>query len=696
MEKTLPFAVLVSAFVAFGAPAQELATAPTPTPGAEESPFGGRSRFRFSADLVDHTASPCDDFYQFACGGWLKANPVPPEYSVWGRFTELTEKNHEDLAKILQRAALARDTKDERVRKLGDYWVSCLDEAGAERLGLTPVEPALVRIALLKSAKDVVLEALRLRRSGVPALFTFSSTPDARDARVVIGEADQGGLALPDRDYYSRDDERSRKLRERYLEHVTRIFKLAGDGDERAAEEARAVLRIETAIARGSQTRVERRDPGKLYNPMKKGELEKLAPGVPWQEYLAAVGLKPVESINVASPGYFEALDTLLKTAPLKDWKSYLRWTVLHEQAPRLTKAFADESFLFFGAELRGARSLQPRWKRCVAAADRDLRDLLGQVYVQATFRPMARTRAQTMLKLLEDALDGDLSRVAWMDDETRAKAKEKLKAVVNKVGYPDKWVDMSKLAITRGSWPANAARAAEFQFDRELARVGKPNDRLEWRMTPTTVNASYSHEKNAISIPAGILQPPFFDLKIDDAPNFGAIGAVIGHEITRGFDDKGSRYDAAGNLKNWWSERAGAEFRRRAACVEKQFSEYVAVDDQHVNGKLTLGENLADLGGLKIAFEAFRDAIEGVRDRLAPKIEGFTPEQRFFLGFAQIQCRNITVEEQRVRVATDPHSPSKYRVNGPLSNSKEFREAFQCSADAPMVRKAVDACEVW
>jgi putative endopeptidase len=696
MRVILWFVLFVLVLIAAGAVAQGPTPTLTPTPGAGENPFGGEGALRFSPDLVDRTVSPCDDFYRFACGGWLKANPIPPEYSVWSRFAQLTEKNQEDLARILQRAALARKHQDERAQKLGDYWISCVDEAGAEKLGLAPVEPALTRIGLLKSASDVVLEAGRLRRRGIPALFAIGSAPDARNSRLVVAEIDQGGVALPDRGDYSRDGSQAKRVRDRYLEHVTRVFELAGDDRPRASQQARAVLRIETALAAGFQTLQERRDPRNLYNPMKEAELEKLAAPVPWKRYFAAVGLKAVEPVNVASPRYFRTLDSLLKTASLEEWKSYLRWTVLHEEAPRLTKAFVDEDFLFFGAELRGARSLRPRWRRCAAAADGDLRDLLGQVYVRVNFQAGARTRGEAMLELMEKAMDRDLSRVDWMDDETRAEARRKLSTIVNRVGYPDKWMDMSKLTITRESWPANAERAAEFRFDRELARIGQPNDRLEWRMTPSTVAVSYGAKDNAISIPAGILQEPFFGLRIDDAPNFGAIGVLIGRAITRSLEGEGSRYDADGDLRDWWSERAAGAFRRRAACVAKQFSEYAEAGGPRVDGRPTLEEDVADLGGLEAAFAGFQHAIEGVRDRVAPKIEGFTPEQRFFLGFAQSQCRSVRPEEERLEMATDPHSPSTDRVNGPLSNMRAFREAFGCSGDAPMVRRAVDACEIW
>jgi putative endopeptidase len=651
----------------------------------------------FDAKLVDPAVDPCKDFFQYACGTWIRSNPIPPEFPSWGRFQELAERNREELHRILEQAAPANPKRDELHQKIGDYYASCMDEARAEAEGAKPLAPAFQRIAALEDAKAVVLEAARHRRQGVGSLFSFSSTPDARDAREVIAEADQGGLGLPDRDYYTKDDAKSKELRDQYVAHMTRMFQLAGDTPEAAATEAARVMTLETALAKGSMTRVERRNPEKRYNRMKAAELETLAPSIPWQAYIAETGLAPVPSLNVGSPGYFKTLDELLKTAALDDWKSYLRWHVIRAAAPRLSSAFVNEEFAFSGKTLTGAKQLQPRWHRCVAATDMGLRDLLGKPYVEATFGEDGKKRMLAMVNALKGAMDEDLSKVPWMDDETRGRAKAKLDAFGTKIGYPDKWMDTSGLKVDRGSFLENARRVARFHFDHELAKVGKPVDKTEWRMSAPTVNASYSPQYNQITFPAGILQPPFFDKAMDDAPNFGGIGAVIGHEISHGFDDQGSQFDKDGNLKSWWTEKSNAEFKKRTSCVERQFSDYVAIDDLHVNGKLTLGENIGDLGGLKIALAALKKTAAGKPPaEMAAKIDGFTPEQRFFLGWATVWCRNATPEQQRLQVNTDPHAPAQFRVNGPLSNMKEFQAAFACPQDAPMVRKALEVCEVW
>lgn len=647
----------------------------------------------FDVSLVDKSVAPCSNFFQYACGGWLAVNPIPPEYSSWGRFQELAERNRDVLHDILEKASKPDPRRDVIHQKIGDFYAACMDEMHAEAQGAKPLAAAFERIEKVKDVASLTAEIARLRPQGVGVLWSFGSGQDFKDGREVIAEADQGGLGLPDRDYYTKDDEASRKIRAQYVEHLGRMFEQAGDTPDRAKAEAGAVMAIETALAKASMTRVERRDPRKRYNRMNLEELGKLAPTIPWKAYLAAAGAPEVASVNIGSPSYFKGLDELLKTEKPENWRSYLRWHVIRSAAPMLSSRFVNEEFAFYGTVLTGARALQPRWKRCVTATDQSMREMLGQPYAEATFGAEGKKRTQEMVEALVAAMKADISSVGWMDDETKANAQQKLAAFARKIGYPDKWIDYDKLAVDRQSWPANAAHAREFEFRRRLGKIGKPVDKTEWGMTPPTVNAYYSSQRNEIVFPAGILQPPFYDNKMDDGPNYGGIGAVIGHEISHGFDDQGRQFDKDGNLKDWWTARSAEEFVRRAACVEKQFSSYVSVDDVHVNGKLTLGENIGDLGGLKIAYAALEASQKG---REKKKIDGLTPEQRFFLAWGQIWCRNVRPEQARLLVQTDSHSPGQWRVNGPLSNLPEFKEAFDCPGDSPMLRPAADICAVW
>ncbi len=680
------FPVLLAAAAAFPLLFPPRAASAQPDrPAAPGKPIG------FDARLVDKAGKPCTDFYQYACGGWLTGNPVPAEYSRWGRFNEVAERNQQILKRILETAAAGK--KRDVHQKIGDYYASCMDEGGAEAAGISPLSPAFARIAKITDVASLATEVARLQPNGVGVLFRFDSTPDFDDARQVIAEVDQGGLGLPDRDYYTKEDERSQKIRAQYVEHMEKMFTLAGDSADQAKSEAAWVLAIETALAKASMTRVERRDPKKRANRMDRRQLADLAPTFPWKEYFAAVGQPELASLNVASPPFFQGLDKELQSRDLDAWRAYLRWHVLESAAPMLSSAFVDETFRFSGTVLTGAQKLQPRWKRCVAASDRSLRDLLGRQYVEAAFGAQAKKRTNEMVQGLLEAMRADLADLTWMDAETKGRAQEKLASFVRKIGYPDKWVDYSAIPIERTSWLANSLRAREFTFRRDLSKIGKPVDRTEWRMTPPTVNASYSPQRNEITFPAGILQPPFFDNALDDGPNYGGIGGVIGHEITHGFDDQGRQFDKDGNLKDWWSAESAKEFVRRAACVERQFSNYVSVDDLHVNGKLTLGENIGDLGGLKISYAAFQKAKKGKK---AAPVDGYTPDQRFFLGWAQVWCGNVRPEEARLRVATDPHAPERFRVLGPLSNMPEFAKAFDCPADSPMVRPVADICTVW
>jgi putative endopeptidase len=647
----------------------------------------------FDVSLVDKSVAPCANFYQYACGGWLSNNPIPPEYSTWGRFNELADRNRDVLHGILEKASKPDPKRDVIHQKIGDFYAACMDEMHLEAEGAKPLNAMFQRIEKVNDVSSLTAEIARLRPQGVPVLWSFGSGQDFKDAREVIADADQGGLGLPDRDYYTKDDEASQKIRAQYVEHLGKMFELAGDTPERAKAEADAVMAIETALAKASMTRVERRDPKKRYNRKSLDELGEMASSIPWKGYLAAAGVPDVTSVNIGSPSYFKGLDELLKSEKPENWRSYLRWHVIRAAAPMLSSRFVNEEFAFYGTVMTGAKALQPRWKRCVTATDQSMRELLGQPYVEATFGAEGKKRTQEMVEALVAAMKADLSTVGWMDDETRVNAQQKLAAFARKIGYPDKWVDYARLEVDRKSWLANSARAREFEFRRQLAKIGKPVDKTEWGMTPPTVNAYYSPQRNEIVFPAGILQPPFYDNALDDGPNYGGIGAVIGHEISHGFDDQGRQFDKDGNLKDWWSTKSAEEFVRRAACVEKQFSSYVSVDDLHVNGKLTLGENIGDLGGLKIAYAALESSQKGKEKK---KADGYSPEQRFFLAWGQIWCRNVRPEQARLLVQTDPHSPGQWRVNGPLSNMPEFQEAFDCPEGAPMRRSAADACTVW
>lgn len=640
---------------------------------------------------LDRSVNPCEDFYQFACGNWLAKNPIPADRAAWGRLSEIQERNLKLLREILEKArAAARRSPIEQ--KIGDYYASCMDEAGIEAKGAAPLQPVLKRIGQIRTLADLAREITRLHRMQVYVPFTIESGQDFNDASRVILHVDQGGLGLPERDYYLKEDPKSQETRQKYVAHVTRMFELLGDAPQRAATAAKTVMTLETELARASLPIVERRDPQRLNHVMPVGNLVALSPSFPWKRYLAEVGSPPVESLNVSVPGFVEHLEKLLQSVPIEDWKTYLRWHYVRSAAPFLPKAFVEENFNFYGRTLTGARELQPRWKRCVQFTDGDLGEALGQKYVEVAFAGASKQRMLELVKNLEKALEEDIRQLEWMTEQTKQRALEKLHAISNKVGYPDRWRDYSPLKIVRGDALGNAQRANEFEHRRRLSKVGKPVDKSEWYMTPPTVNAYYDPQNNDINFPAGILQPPMFDLRRDDALNYGAIGAVIGHELTHGFDDQGRKFDAKGNLSDWWTPQDAEEFNRRASCFVDQYSQYVAVDDVKLNGKLTLGENVADNGGVRIAFLAYMAQLTA-EDR-ARLVDGFTPQQRVFLGWAQGWCTNTRDELARLRALTDPHSPPKYRVNGVVSNMPEFQKAFGCHVGQPMVRER--ACRVW
>jgi len=646
----------------------------------------------FDPTALDRSVAACTDFYQFACGGWLARSPIPADRSRWGRFDELAERNQTTLKGILEKLSAPDPKRSPDDQKIGDYYASCMDETAIEGKGTAPLKPELDRIAGLKSKADITSELAHLHATNVNAGFRFGSQPDFKDANTVIAAVGQGGLGLPDRDYYVKDDPKSVDLRAKYVAHVEKMLALAGTAPAAAAADAKAILELETALAKASLDRVKRRDPVNVYHKMTVAELQALAPSLDWKSYFTSWKL-PINDLNVSVPDFFKELGAQVGQAPLDAWKAYLRWHVLHENAALLPAAFVNEDFAFYGQALTGAKELRPRWKRCVSLVDSHIGEALGRRYVEVTFGAEGKARTSKMVAALESALERDIQTLPWMTEPTKVQAQAKLKAIANKIGYPDKWRDYSSLRVVRGDAIGNAWRAEDFEQKRDLAKVGKPLDRSEWGMTPPTVNAYYNALQNNINFPAGILQPPFYDNAMDDAVNFGGIGAVIGHELTHGFDDQGRKFAANGDLSDWWTEADAKEFEKRAACIADEYSAFTPLPDVHLNGKLTLGENTADNGGLRIAHMALMQTLAdaGAKPELR---DGFTAEQRLFLGWGQVWCQNETEESARLRATVDPHSPGRYRVNGVLSNMPEFQQAYGCKAGDAMVRE--NACRVW
>ena len=638
---------------------------------------------------MDTSVDPCTDFFTYACGTWIKKNPIPPDQTSWSVYSKLEDDNKAVLREILESSSSPAGKRDAVTQKIGDYYAACMDEKAIDAAAIKPLQPVLDQIQQLNSKRDIAdIAAVMVSND---ALFRFRSDQDYKDSTQVIAEADQGGLGLPDRDYYLKTDAKSVELRQAYVAHLQKMFELLGETPDAAAAEAQTVMRIETALAKGSLTRVERRDPQKLYHKMTAQQLGVLSPSFQWKTYFAKAGLPSVEALNVETPEFFKVLNAELENESLASWKTYLRWHLVNANAPFLSSDFVNADFAFYGKTLQGAQELEPRWKRCVGYVDNDLGEALGQAYVERTFSPEAKERAQKMVKEIEEAMGRDIDSLSWMTPATKQRALEKLHAVANKIGYPDKWRDYSALTVARDDEMGNVLRAREFEFHRQLAKIGKPVDRGEWQMTPPTVNAYYDPQMNDINFPAGVLQPPLFDARSDAAPNFGDTGGTIGHELTHGFDDEGRQFDAHGNLRDWWTPEDAKAFEQRASCISDQYSQYTVVDDIKINGKLTLGEDVADLGGVILAHMAWQQDTKG--QTLDP-IEGFTPEQRFFIAYGQSWCASTRDETKRLRATVDPHSPDKYRANGVVSNLPEFQEAFHCKAGSAMVRE--NRCRVW
>ncbi len=645
----------------------------------------------FAMSNLDKTCKPCDDFFQFAMGGWMKSNPIPPEYLTWGSFTVLRDKNLTDLRTILESVAKQNPAAGSDKQKIADFYGSCMDTSAIDSAGLKPLGGELAAIEALQDRKSLETEIARLQLQRVNAVFRFYSAPDYKDSSRNLAQLGQGGLGMPDRDYYVREDEKSKQLRTDYVQHVAKMLELAGDAPEKAAAEAKAVMEIETALAKASRSRVELRDPDKNYNKMTLAQISALTPDWSWESYFHTMSAPAMEQANVRQPDFFKEVNREIGGVPLADWKVYLRWQLIHEYATALPESFVQENFDFYGKKLSGAKEILPRWKRCVQATDQNLGEALGKVYVDEYFPPAAKARAKEMINNLIAALKSDIPTLAWMGPETKKQALAKLEAFTVKIGYPDKWRDYSKFTVTRGSYLADFRNGSEFEQAREIAKIGQPVDRAEWGMTPPTVNAYNNSTMNEIVFPAGIMQPPFYNPNADDAVNYGGMGAVIGHEISHGFDDQGSKFDGQGNLRTWWTPEDRKNFDEHGDCIVKQFDSYEVEPGLHQNGKLVLGESIGDLGGLTIAYAAYEKSIEGKRPK---DVDGFTPEQRFFLGWAQVWGANQRPEAARLQTNTDPHPLARFRANGPLSNMEAFAKAFGCTKGEAMVRE--NACKIW
>jgi putative endopeptidase len=649
---------------------------------------------RFDSARIDRTCKPCEDFYQFVNGNWLKDNPIPAAFGKWGTFDILQQENLMVLRQILEQSAANPKPPDTNQRVIGTFYSSCMDEKRIESLGANPIAADLSKIDQINKVPSLLLEAARLHESGVPAIFEFEARQDFRDSSQNIASLRPARLSLPNKDYYTKTDEKAENTRADFVNYASRIFELLGESPQQASKDAQTVLRTETQLAEISMSVVELRDPSAQDNKRSMAALRTLVPELLWNDYLSTRKIKQPREINVTQLKYFDGLNKLVKSIPLPDWKVYMRWQVVNDAAPHLSSKFVDENFHFYGQVLSGATELQPRWRRCVRATDALVGDALGKVYVASEFPPESKARMERMINNLVAAFRERIQSRQWMSDVTKGAALEKLEAFARKIGYPVKWKDYSRLRLVPDDYFGNTRRAAALEEQRNVQKIEKPVDRTEWAMTTPTVNAYYSGFNNEIVFPAGILRPPFFDADADDALNYGAIGSVIGHELTHGFDDQGGKFDAKGNLRTWWTAADQGQFLSRAECVTEQFSGYKSTDGTHLNGKLVLGESIADLGGVTIAYQAFLKSMEGKPRPIS--IDGFTPEQRFFIGWAIVWSSNQRVESERQQVLGDPHPLSRFRANGPLANLPEFAAAFGCTADNPMTRPTAQQCEVW
>src|SRR5881409_2906306 len=666
--------------------------------GAQSPPQIEKNPPPLDPQNMDTSVKPQDDFFMYADGGWIKRTEIPPEYSRWGGFNELIERNNDALHTIAEEAV--NTDVDPRlapeVQKVGDYYASGMDEKTIEAVRTKPLGDEFKNIDAIKDRNDLLKEIAHLHSIGVDALFEFASGQDAKDSTHEIAQAVQGGLGLPDRDYYTKTDAASKKLRDQYVEHVAKMLTLLGEPAATASDHAKKILALETKLAEASRTRVQLRDPQKNYNKMPLNQLQNLTPDWNWSDYFKQINLLEPPNVNVHQPEFFKTADDVFKSASIEDWKAYLRWHLINATAGELSKDFVDEDFNFNQRVLHGTQQIKPRWKRVIASTDEAIGEALGKLYVAFDFPPQAKARALELVNNLKEALSDRIKTLKWMDEPTKQEALKKLAAMRVKIGYPDKWLDYSMLSIDRAPFVLNAIRAGKFEGTRELNKVGKPVDPTEWGMTPPTVNAYYNPNMNEIVFPAGILQPPFFYANADDAINYGGIGAVIGHEMTHGFDDQGRQFDAAGNLRDWWTPQSAAKFKERSQAIVNQYNEYEPLPGLHVNGELTQGENIADLGGVKLAYAALQKALDKNPQEREKKIDGLTPEQRFFLSFATIWKSKQRDEDLKLHLNTDPHSPARYRVDGPFSNLPEFQKAFNIPDGSPMVQSADKRVKIW
>jgi putative endopeptidase len=646
----------------------------------------------FDVARMDRSVDACQDFFQYANGSWLKNTQMPAAYSRWGTFNILRENNQNILREILETSAKTKAAGGSTAQMIGDYYASCMDEAAIERAGAKPLRNYFKQIDRVRDAQGLQRQIAMMHRMGIPALFSFGSSADAKNSSMNIANIRQGGLSLPNRDFYTKNDPKSVETRAKFVEHMTNMFKLIGDDADRAAANAKTVMAIQMRLASASKAPVELREPEKNYNKMSVAQLAQMTPNFSWTDYMTGRGVPPVQELNVGQPAFVSEVNQMLAEVPLDQWKTYLRWMTINSAAPRLSKAFVDENFNFYSRYLQGTREQQPRWRNCVAATDGAVGEALGAEYVKKAYTPEAQKRMSELIDNLFAAYRERLARLDWMTPATRQMALAKLNTYQRKIGFNQNPRGYAGLRLDRKSYFQNGASVSQFEIARNLRDINQKVDKTRWGFTPPTVNASYSATMNTITFPAGILQPPFFNFQADDAINYGAIGAVIGHEITHGFDDSGSQYDAEGNLKSWWTAEDRARFEERAACVTNQFNNYEVQPGLNINGKLTLGENIADLGGLAMAYEAFQKSLAG-KPR-PPVIDGFTPEQRFFLGWAQVWADKTTPEFARQQVLTDSHSNARFRVNGPLANLPQFSQAFGCRQGQSMAR--TDICRIW